>query len=128
VVLDGPRVAVPAHAAQPLAMAVHELATNAVKYGALSVPSGRVTACWRLKGGRASTLHLRWAETGGPPITAPPSRGGFGSRVLEGTVRRQLGGTVSLVWEQAGLVCDIGIPLHHQAAASGATADVAVAD
>ncbi|TCZ61094.1 PAS domain-containing sensor histidine kinase [Roseicella aquatilis] len=128
VVLDGPRVVVPAHAAQPIAMAVHELATNAVKYGALSVPSGRVTALWRLEGGPARTLYLRWTETGGPPVASPPSRHGFGSRVLEGTVRRQLGGTVSRVWEQAGLVCTIEVPLDRHAAALGAGSDVAAAD
>lgn len=128
VVLDGPRVAVPASAAQPLAMAVHELATNAVKYGSLSVPRGRLAVTWQAGREPAGTLRLRWAETGGPPIAVPPSRSGFGSRVLAGTVRRQLGGTVSLAWEQAGLVCDLEIPLNRQAAASGPKAGAAAAD
>ncbi|MBV1797498.1 sensor histidine kinase [Siccirubricoccus sp. G192] len=115
--LEGPVVALPTGAAQPLAMAVHELATNAVKYGALSTPAGRVSVSWRLDGGPAGTLRLRWAEAGGPPVTGPPGRRGFGSRVLDSTVRGQLGGTVSLAWEAAGLVCDIEVPLGDAAAA-----------
>ncbi|WP_052402799.1 PAS domain S-box protein [Muricoccus aerilatus] len=109
--LDGPAVALPAGAAQPLAMAVHELATNALKYGALSVPTGRVAVSWRLESEPLGTLRLRWAERGGPPVTAPPSRRGFGSRVLEGTVRGQLDGTLVLFWDAAGLVCDMDVPL-----------------
>jgi two-component sensor histidine kinase len=109
--LNGPRVVLPAGAAQPLAMAVHELATNALKYGALSVPTGRVAVHWWSKGGPPGTLRLRWTEAGGPPVTGPPPRRGFGSRVVEGTVRGQLGGAVSLAWEWAGLVCDIEVPL-----------------
>lgn len=123
VALEGPRLAVSAYAAQPLAMAVHELATNAVKYGALSVPGGRLAVTWGTERKPAGLLRLRWAEADGPPVAAPPSRRGFGSRVLEGTVRGQLGGAVSLSWEQAGLVCDIQIPLDRQAGALGATAD-----
>ncbi|WP_218127572.1 PAS domain-containing sensor histidine kinase [Belnapia rosea] len=109
--LDGPPVLLPASQAQPLAMAVHELATNALKYGALSMPAGRVSVSWRLEGGELSVLRLRWAEAGGPPVAGPPSRRGFGSRVLDGTVRGQLGGAVSLSWEPTGLVCDIEVPL-----------------
>jgi two-component sensor histidine kinase len=101
--------------AQPLSMALHELATNAAKYGSLSVPDGRLDISWRedLPGAR---LRLRWRETGGPPIAAPPERRGFGSRVIETTVRDQLRGDVSFTWEPTGLVCDIDIPLHRVAA------------
>jgi PAS domain S-box-containing protein len=109
--LVGAAVTLPAGAAQPLAMAIHELATNAVKYGALSVPEGFVTVSWTLEGDLPGMLHLRWAETGGPPVTGVPERRGFGSRVLTGTVRRQLSGTVSLAWETAGLVCVMEVPL-----------------
>ena len=56
-------------------------------------------------------LRLRWAETGGPPVAGAPGRRGFGGRVLDGTVRVQLGGRVSLAWEPAGLVCGIEVPL-----------------
>ncbi|HEY8610102.1 MAG TPA: PAS domain S-box protein [Roseomonas sp.] len=109
--LDGPPAVLPASIAQPLAMAVHELATNAVKYGALSEPEGRVSVSWRFTGDAPGILRLRWMETGGPPITGPPTRRGFGSRVLEGTVRRQLGGVVSLAWGRTGLVCEIEVPI-----------------
>ena len=110
-VLDGPPVALPAHAAQPLGMAVHELATNAVKYGGLSVPTGRVTLTWYLDGGSDGLLQLRWAEEGGPPVKGSPTRRGFGSRVVEGTVRGQLAGAVAFTWEPIGLACDIQVPL-----------------
>lgn len=125
--LEGPTVALPAGMAQPLAMITHELATNSVKYGALSVPTGRVAVSWRLDGGSLGTLSLRWAERGGPPVTGPPERCGFGSRVLESTVQGQLGGAVSLAWEPGGLVCDIEVPLKRipvstKATGSGASA------
>ncbi len=106
--LDGPRVTLPPGVTQPLAMAVHELATNAVKHGALSAPDGRVAVTWRLEG---EMLRLRWAERGGPVVPGPPARRGFGSRVLEGTVRGQLGGTVSVSWAETGLVCEMEVAL-----------------
>ena len=114
--LEGPVVALPPGAAQPLAMALHELATNALKYGALSARTGRVVVSWRLDGGPSGALRLRWAEAGGPPVAEPPVRRGFGSRVLDGTVRGQLGGTVALAWEPSGLVCEIKVPLARMAA------------
>lgn len=120
--LDGPVVALPAGAAQPLAMALHELATNAVKYGALSAPSSSVSVSWQLEGGSTGTLRLCWVEAGGPLVVGPPKRRGFGSRVLDGTVRGQLGGTVSLVWKPAGLVCDIELPLAREARSGVGTA------
>ncbi|WP_431271926.1 HWE histidine kinase domain-containing protein [Dankookia sp. P2] len=109
--LDGPPVLLPAVAAQPVAMAVHELATNAVKHGALSVPGGRLAVRWDLAEGRPARLRLRWAEAGGPALAGAPPRRGFGSRVLDGTVRGQLGGTVALDWPATGLVCRLDIPL-----------------
>jgi PAS domain S-box-containing protein len=123
--LDGPRVALPARAAQPLAMALHELATNAVKYGAFSAPSGRVAVSWCVDSAAEPVLRLRWAETGGPQVAAPPVRRGFGSRVLEGTVRGQLGGTVSFTWKVAGLLCKMEVPLMR---GGGAEADLTTAD
>ncbi|WP_426954277.1 PAS domain S-box protein [Muricoccus radiodurans] len=119
--LEGPAVALPAGAAQPLAMAVHELATNAVKYGALSVPTGRIKLSWWMDGGPAGTLRLRWAESGGPPVEAPPTRRGFGSRVLEGTVRGQLGGSLAFAWGETGLVCNMEVPFGRDPPQTGAT-------
>lgn len=109
--LNGPPVPLPAVLAQPLAMAVHELATNAVKHGALSVPGGRLAVRWELRPGPPPWLRLCWAEAGGPAVTGPPPRRGFGSRVLDGTVRGQLGGLVALDWAAAGLVCQLDVPL-----------------
>jgi PAS domain S-box-containing protein len=120
-VLDGPHLAVPMHAAQPLAMAVHELATNAVKYGALSTRSGRVAVSWHVESAAKPVLRLRWAESGGAPVVAP-SRRGFGSRVLQGTIQGQLSGTLSFSWEATGLVCEMGVPLVHGARSRSALA------
>lgn len=105
--LDGPPVVLTANMAQPLSMAVHELATNAVKHGALSAALGRVCVSWQMEGPDGRTLRLRWAERDGPPVAGPPGQRGFGSRVLDATIRRQIGGTVSLSWETAGLTCEI---------------------
>ncbi|MFN7023652.1 MAG: PAS domain S-box protein [Pseudorhizobium sp.] len=100
--LDGPLVHLPVDAAVPLAMAVHELTTNAVKYGALSVPDGQVTIGWtteRTEGG--TMLHLEWTESNGPPV-APPTRRGFGSTLLERVLAGQLGGTVNVSYPPEG--------------------------
>jgi two-component sensor histidine kinase len=120
-VLEGPDVGLPAIAAQPLGMAVHELATNAVKHGALSAPDGRVAVRWRLDQGLGgATLRLCWVESGGPVVPGAPARRGFGSRVLEGTLRGQLGGAVTLDWAPGGLVCELRVPLRRGAARAAA--------
>jgi two-component sensor histidine kinase len=93
-----------------LAMALHELATNAAKYGALSVSSGRVEVVWRVAADGRS-LELSWAENGGPPIEAPPTRRGFGSGMLERGLARQLGGEVALEFAREGLRCHVRLPL-----------------
>jgi PAS domain S-box-containing protein len=107
--------------AQALALALHELATNAAKYGALSLPSGRVQVAWELADAR---LELRWVEHGGPPPeqTEP---GGFGIRVIRASVESQLGGTVEFDWRQEGLRCAISIP-HHMEPESRAETEVPV--
>ena len=115
--IDGPAVAVSPAAAQAIAMALHELATNATKYGALSVPEGRVTLVWTVDAA-AALLRLRWQELGGPVVAGPPQRCGFGSRVIESTVRDQLGGKVEKRWEPAGLVCDLIVPMARLGAAA----------
>ena len=106
--IDGPAVTLPAVAAQPIAMAVHELATNAAKHGALSAETGTVAVAWRVEG---RDLRIRWTERGGPPIEGAPERSGFGSRLLDGTIRKQLRGTVERTWDASGLVCDVVVPL-----------------
>ena len=110
VLLDGPALTLTPAATQALSMALHELATNAVKHGALSRTGGRVVVSWRADHA-AGLLRLRWEEHGGPPVPAPPARRGFGSRVIEATARDQLGGRVERRWEAEGLVCEIEAPL-----------------
>lgn len=111
VVFDGPPVTVAPVTAQPLSMALHELATNAAKYGSLSVPDGRLAVSWQADA-VAGRLRFCWAETGGPPVAASPGRSGFGSRVIQTTIREQLGGEVAFTWEAAGLICTIDLPLN----------------
>lgn len=126
VTLSGPPLMLRADAVQPLAMAIHELATNSTKYGALSLPGGRVAVDWSLEA-RPGFLRLRWAEAGGPPVTRPPVRRGFGSRLIEATVKIQLGGSLQRAWLEAGLVCSIDLPagrtLQPAPAAEAASAD-----
>ncbi len=110
--LRGEALTLPPAAAQPLAMAVHELGTNAMKHGALSVPDGRVAVAWdTAERDGVERLQLRWVERGGPPLAGPPARRGFGSRVLEAVLRGQLGGSVALGWDAAGLTCRADVPL-----------------
>jgi PAS domain S-box-containing protein len=107
--LTGPPVTVEATTAQGLSIALHELATNATKHGALSVPGGRLRVSWEVR--KRARLHLRWIEAGGPNVIGAPTRFGFGTRVIEATIRRQLGGGVQMAWELEGLVCELDLPL-----------------
>jgi PAS domain S-box-containing protein len=120
--LDGPSLPLPAAAVQPMAIALHELATNAAKYGALSNDAGMVDLRWRLVGEEGAALHLAWTETGGPKLQAPPVRNGFGTKVIDASVREQLHGTVQRHWEPGGLRCDITLPYRLSAAAVQQTA------
>ncbi len=86
-----------------MAMALHELATNAVKYGALSTPTGRVKVEWSTQA--RQKLHLRWIETGGPPVT-PPTKEGFGTRAIMRLIG-QLSGEVKDDWHARGITCNI---------------------
>jgi two-component system CheB/CheR fusion protein len=103
----GPPVRLAEDAALPVALSLHELATNAAKHGALSVPGGQVLVSWDAGGGG---LALRWREEGGPAVAGPPARGGFGSRLLAQAVSHQAGGTLALDWHPAGLRCTITLP------------------
>ena len=106
--IDGPNVLLEPSMAQTIAVTLHELATNAAKYGSLSIPNGHVHVGWsRAAGGR---LIIRWTETGGSSVT-PPSRQGFGTRLMERMIRGQLKGDVNLDWRAEGLACEIAIPM-----------------
>jgi len=113
VVMDGPPVLLRADMAQPLAMAVHELATNAAKHGALSGDAGALAITWHVAGGGVTprVLHLAWIERGGPCIVERPARAGFGSQLLAGTVEGQMGGLLALTWDPGGLTCRMELPL-----------------
>jgi len=106
--IDGPTVILPPDGAQAIAVALHELATNAAKYGALSVAEGQVRVEWS----RAADaqLVLRWTEAGGPPVSLP-TRKGFGTNVMEAMIRGRVGGDVWLDWRAEGLVCEIVLPM-----------------
>jgi PAS domain S-box-containing protein len=110
--LSGPhvRLAPRTALALALAMAVQELATNAVKYGALSNAGGEIAIAWTVEDGAPAMLHLRWEESGGPPVE-PPARRGFGSRLIERSLAHELEGEVRLSFAPTGLVCTIDAPL-----------------
>ena len=99
--IDGPEIAVGSEAATNVALVVHELATNAAKYGALSVPGGRVRISWAVAEGR---LALSWEEKSGPVIAAPPEREGFGSELARRSVNGGLRGDLTFHWNPGGLV------------------------
>lgn len=120
--LRGPDLAMSPAGAQALSMVIHELATNAAKHGALSRAEGRLAITWTV-GGASPDLRLRWRERCGPMVPSTPGRRGFGSRVIEATVRRQLGGTVSQRWEPVGLVIDLAVPLERILAKRAAAKD-----
>jgi PAS domain S-box-containing protein len=103
--IDGPQVLLEPNAAQAIAVTLHELATNAAKYGALTAAKGRVELKWLHEAD--GPLILRWTEVGGPPVQIP-TRKGFGSRVIEGVIG-QLKGKACFDWRPEGLVCEISL-------------------
>ena len=91
-----------------IALVIHELTTNAAKYGALTTEQGQIDVSWRL---REEKLVLRWTERGGPRIEAPPSSSGFGSNLVQRTIVRQFSGTLDYEWQHDGLVVTIAVPI-----------------
>ncbi len=111
--IAGPPLSLSANATVSMTMALHELCTNAVKYGALSGPEGRVALTWSVeRRADGERLVLEWTETGGPPVT-PPERTGFGTLVLRG-ITGELGGDYHLDWRPEGLRCTIKAPIDSQ--------------
>lgn len=105
--LQGPDVRLSPEQTQPLSMLVHELATNASKYGALSRPGGRVAIGWTL--GEDGVIAMTWRETGGPPVAAP-LKPGFGSRLIT-QLTRQMAGRLETDWAETGLVVRLALPV-----------------
>ncbi|SDB43712.1 sensor histidine kinase [Belnapia rosea] len=113
IAIAGPPVQLPAGGAVALGIALHELATNALKHGALSTPAGQVRIAWGEAEADAAGRRwhlLRWEESGGPPVPGRPSRRGMGTRLLEGGLGAQIGGTVDLDFAPAGLRCAMRLP------------------
>ena len=105
--INGPPLMLEPNMAQTVAISLHELATNAAKYGSLSATDGHVEITWsRTTNGR---LSLRWIEAGGPPVT-PPMHRGFGTRAIENIIAGQLKGEVRFDWRDLGLTCEIVLP------------------
>lgn len=104
--LEGPPVSLPPRKALTLSMAVHELATNATKYGALSRPGGRVLISWSGQDTPASPLRLVWREEGGPPVR-PPRHIGFGTRMIRQALAVEFEAEIDLDFEPDGLVCTL---------------------
>jgi two-component sensor histidine kinase/two-component SAPR family response regulator len=107
--IHGAAVAIKPAVAQNFALAIHEFATNAAKYGALSVPEGRLEVAWSLG---KDALSLEWIEIGGPQ-SAPPKKNGFGSKVIDASIRRQLGGDIERDWSSGSLKCTLRVPAEH---------------
>ena len=105
--ITGPDVRLPAALAQAIAVSVHELATNAAKYGSLSRPSGKIEIGWQTDA--ADRLSLRWMESGGPVVTEPVRRG-FGVGAIDGLVRT-LSGQITRQWRPEGLICELTFPV-----------------
>ena len=105
--VQGPETRIASRAAMALALAIHELATNALKYGALSVPQGRVRVDWSRE---ADSLVLRWRECCGPSIAAPPARHGFGSRLIADVPRGKLRAEVAADYAADGLRWELRCP------------------
>ena len=108
VTLSGPEVLLPPRRAVAMTLALHELFTNALKYGALSNAAGRVALAWQRTGDGG--LRLAWTESGGPRVT-PPQRRGFGSVLIERALAHDCGATVRLEYPPEGLICTIEMPL-----------------
>ena len=106
----GPDLRLPPKTTLALGIAIHELATNAVKYGALANDAGTVAVDWSINPATGGDqLHIRWHERGGPPVTQPDHKG-FGSQVLERGLAHELGGTVRVEYRREGVACLIDLP------------------
>lgn len=109
--LNGPNVELPSEVAVPLSMALHELTTNAARFGALSVRGGRLNVTWRVTSEHNDVLHLEWIERGGPAVEVP-EREGFGSRVIHKILAAQTDAKISVEYQPAGLQAIIDLTLH----------------
>jgi PAS domain S-box-containing protein len=112
--ISGPDVMLTAAATQALAMVIHELVTNAAKYGALSHPGGRVSVKWEVTGDIARMLKIVWREHGGPPPAAIPAQGSYGSCLIRELIPHELDGAVELAFPAEGVCCEIAFPFEQR--------------
>jgi PAS domain S-box-containing protein len=115
IVPSGPPISLEPITAQTLALALHELATNAAKYGALSSSAGALNLTWEVRSGK---LILRWSETNAPGAGAPSASRGFGLKLISTSIEQQLAGRVTFDWTPRGLKCDIVIPFNERSDSS----------
>jgi two-component sensor histidine kinase/two-component SAPR family response regulator len=106
IVTEGPEIMLRPSSAQTLALALHELATNAAKYGSLSTGGGKVRIKWTADDG---LLRVKWVESNGPPVIQP-QEGGFGTKLIEASIDGQLGGSTVFDWRSNGLQCTLSVP------------------
>src|SRR5205807_1878259 len=112
ITVTGPAVALPANAAQALGLALHELATNALKYGALAQPTGKLEVSWDLKPTNStSNVDLVWRESGVSIHSAEPKRKGYGSELIERALPYELGAKTQLEFRPDGVRCKILVPV-----------------
>jgi two-component sensor histidine kinase len=109
--VQGPAVRLNATSAQTLALAVHELATNSVKFGALAAPLGQLAIRWAITEGAAPLLRISWSESGVTIASVAPRRRGFGQELIESTLPYELGASTRLTLRPGGLLCEMDIPL-----------------
>jgi two-component sensor histidine kinase len=107
---SGPALSINAKAAWALSLAIHELCTNAVKYGALREDKGSISIDWAIAGTKTGEMFtLRWVERNGPPVKSPGSSG-FGSKLINRVLSAELGGRVDVSYRSEGLTCDVNAP------------------
>jgi len=112
--IDGPEILLNPDATQAMSMVIHELTTNAAKYGALSVPEGHITVSWKREPERGLVLH--WIERDGPLVKAP-QREGYGTSLIRDLLSFEFGGTVDHHFLPEGVTCEIALPLERSLAA-----------
>ena len=102
-IIHGPQIILGSESITAMALVLHELATNAAKYGAFSTPAGHVKISWAIK---ENELILSWQEREGPPVLGPPAKEGFGSLLARHSVEGQLHGDLAFIWDAAGLTAN----------------------
>jgi two-component sensor histidine kinase len=117
IIIESPKIALTAAVTEAVAMVLYELVTNAVKYGALSTPKGRVSVTWAAEpeGKLPEGIVIKWREMDGPRVTAPERRS-YGTNLIRNLIPHEIGGAVDLVFKAEGVSCTITLPIPQLAA------------